>query len=138
MVRISPFAAAYVRKRTRDHMVDACKIWKPGDVVLDRNTGKATRTVDTVKYEGPCRFWEVANGNQALVGDEQVVFSQSYLSIPYNAPVPESDDIVQITASVDADLVGRTVAIVSTVRGGGLRASRRFLVSVIESQKETW
>ena len=138
MVGISPFAAAYVRKRTAERMVDQCRIWKPGPVVLDKVTGKTTRGEAILKYQGVCRFWEVTSGQQALLGDEQVVMSQTYLSLPYNAPIPESDDIVLITTSVDPDLVGRTVKVVSVVRGGGLRASRRFLVQVVESQKPTW
>lgn len=107
-------------------------------MVTDRSTGKAQRVVKTLKYEGVCRFWEVLGGQQALVGDQQIVMSSSYLSLPFDAPVPESDDVVKITKSVDPDLEGRVVRIVSVVRGGGLRASRRFLVQVVDSQKETW
>lgn len=138
MVGISAFAASYVRKRTSERMVDECRIWKPGPVILDRTTGKTSRGEDILKYQGVCRFWEVTAGGAALLGDEQVTISQTYLSLPYNAVVPEQDDIVKITMSVDPDLVGRTVKVVSTVRGGGLRASRRFLVQVVESQKPTW
>lgn len=138
MVGISPFAAAYVRRRTSERMVDQCRIWTPGPVVLDRTTGKTSRGEDILKYQGMCRFWEQTAGSAALLGDENVTISQTYLSLPYNAPIPESDDIVKITMSVDPDLVGRTVKVVSVVRGGGLRASRRFSVQVVESQKPTW
>lgn len=136
-MRISPFAASYVRRRTSEHMVDACKIWRPGPPVVDAN-GVAKRAVAQLKYEGPCRFWEVNAGQQIIVGDEQITMTQAYLSLPYNSVVPESDDIVQITASDDNDLVGRTVNVLSVVRGGGLRASRKFLVQVIDSKKATW
>lgn len=137
-MQISQFARSYVRTRTAERMADACRIFKPGKVVLDKTTGKTKREPAVIKYDGQCRFWEVTAGQQALLGDQQVVFSQSYLSIPYNAPVPESDDIVLITESDDPDLRGRTVRVISTVRGGGLRASRRFLVQVHDSQKDTW
>ena len=138
MTRISPFAAAYVRKRTTERMVDECRIWKPGKVVLDRTTGKTVREVLQVRYEGPCRFWEVTAGNQVVIGDQQYVSTQSYLSLPFNSPIPESDDVVQITKSDDIDLIGRTVRVISVVRGGGLRASRKFLVQVVDSKKDTW
>ena len=137
-MRISPFAADYVRKRTAERMDDVCRVWKPGPPVLDRNTGKTRRDDSQVKYEGPCRLWEVTSGSQALLGDQQLVFSQSYLSLPYNSVVPESDDVVKIVKSVDNDLQGRTVRVVSVVRGGGLRASRRFMVQVIDSEKASW
>lgn len=135
---LSKFAASYVRSRTADKMEDECRIFKPGEMVVDPVTHKARRGEAVVKYEGPCRFWEVQAGAQVVVGDNQVVVTQSYLSLPYNAPVPESDDIVQITKSVDEDLEGRTVQVVSVVRGGGLRASRKFLVRLVDSRKDTW
>lgn len=136
-MRISPFAASYVRKRTTEHMVDRCKIWQPGDVVVDED-GFAHRDEALVKYEGPCRFWEVNAGQQIIVGDQQISMTQSYLSLPFDSVIPEQDDIVQITASVDSDLVGRVVNITGVVRGGGLRASRKFTVQVVESKKPTW
>ena len=60
-MRISPFAASYVRKRTTEHMVDACKIWTPGEVQVDED-GSAYRAQGELKYEGPCRYWEVSAG----------------------------------------------------------------------------
>src|SRR5512139_3555892 len=118
-------------------MVDRCKIWKPGDVIVDAN-GDAHRDVALLKYEGPCRFWEVNAGAQVVVGDQQISMTQSYLSLPFDSIIPEQDDIVQITASVDSDLVGRVVNVTGVVRGGGLRASRKFSVQVVESKKATW
>lgn len=136
---LSAFAASYVRERTTARMTDACQIWTPGPVTTNHSTGKASRSQSALKYDGPCRFWEVAAGQQALLGDQQVVFSQSFLSVPFDAPVPEADDVVKITSSADADLVGRTVKVISIVRGGGLRASRRFLVQVIDSpEASSW
>lgn len=137
-MRISPFAASYVRKRTTEHMVDRCKIWKPGAPVVDPGTGVATRPVAEMKYDGPCRFWEVNAGQQIVVGDEQISMTQTYLSLPYDSIIPEADDVVQITECDDSDLVGRMVNVTGVVRGGGLRASRKFSVQVVESKKATW
>ena len=136
-MRVSPFAASYVRKRTTEHMVDACKIWTPGDVEVDED-GSAYRGEGEVKYEGPCRFWEVNAGQQIVIGDEQINMSQAYLTLPFDSVIPEQDDVVQITKSVDSDLEGRVVNITGVVRGGGLRASRRFSVQVVESKKASW
>lgn len=91
-----------------------------------------------MKYEGVCRFWEVQAGSPVVIGDQQVTVTQSYLSLPFDSYVPEQDDIVLITKSADHDLEGRTVQVVSTVRGGGLRASRKFQVRLVESQKASW
>lgn len=137
-MRISPFAASYVRKRTTEHMVDACKIWTPGAVVVDPFDGSAHRDEGQLKYEGPCRFWEVGSGQQIVVGDQQISMTQSYLTLPFDSVIPEADDVIQITKSVDSDLEGRVVNVTGVVRGGGLRASRKFSVQVVESKKATW
>lgn len=138
MVRISPFGRSYVRKRAAELMSDQCRIFKPGPVEIDNTTGQAYRTTEVVKYEGKCRFYEVQAGQQIIVGDEQITMTQSYLTLPFNSVIPESDDIIEITASDDVDLVGRTVEVISVVRGGGLRASRKLAVRVRDSQKSTW
>ena len=136
---VSRFAASYVRKRTAERMTDTCEIWKPGPPVTDRaNGGKATRAKALVKYFGPCRIWEVNAGTQVLIGDEKLVMTQTYLSLPFNSVVPESEDVIKIVSCDDNDLVGRTVTVISVVRGGGLRASRKFLVQVVDSRKDTW
>jgi len=137
-MRISPTSQAYIRKRATALMHDACTIYKPGKPVLDRNTGKTVTGPPTVKYTGPCRIWEVSAGQQMLMGDEQITLTQTYLSLPFDAPVPEEDDTVQILQADDTNLVGKTVSVISTVHGGGLRASRKLLVRVVESEKDSW
>jgi hypothetical protein len=135
---ISPFARTYVRIRTADRMTDECQIYTPGPPVLDKATGKTTRGAGTVKYQGVCRVFEQQAGAIVYIGDQQVTTTVSYLTIPFDAPLPETDDVVVITKSDDPDLVGRTVSIQSMVRGGGLRASRRFQVLIVTSKKESW
>lgn len=137
-MRVSPAAQAYIRKRASALMADECRIFKPGKPVLDRNTGKTVTPDPVVKYEGVCRYWEVQSGQQISVGDEQLTLTQSYLSLPFDAPVPESDDIVEITKSVDPTLQGTTVSVIGITRGGGLRGSRKLLVRVVESSKDSW
>lgn len=131
------FAAEYVRRRTTDRMTDECRIFRPGKMEVGPD-GRAKRGNPDVKYEGVCRFWEVQAGSPVVIGDQQVTVTQSYLSLPFDSYVPEQDDIVLITKSADHDLEGRTVQVVSTVRGGGLRASRKFQVRLVESQKASW
>lgn len=138
MLRISSFAGSYIRRRAAHLMVDECRIWTPGAPVVAPGTKIATRGVKELKYEGPCRLWEAQSGSQVIIGEEQVSMTQTFLSLPYTAPIPEPDDICQITKSVDIDLVGRTVSIVAITRGGGLRASRRFLVRVVDSKRGEW
>lgn len=137
MIGISDFAVDYLRRRSTHRMQDECRIFRPGEMVLDSEF-KARRGPAVVKYEGPCRLWEVASSSQVVISDEQVVISTTYLSLPWDAPVPESDDIVLMTKSSDPDLEGRTLSIISVTRGGGLRGSRKFTVRVVDSRKENW
>lgn len=137
-MRISPFAREYIRKRSTELMHDACKIYTPGPPLLDRSTGNTTTPESAIKYEGPCRFWEVQAGQQVMVGDQELTMTQSYLALPFDAPVPEGDDTVEITDCDDPSLIGSTVDIISVVRGGGLRGSRKLLVKVINSESGSW
>lgn len=135
---ISVFARQYVRTRTAERMVDACKIWKPGPPVLDPVTGKTKRSAGVTVYEGPCRVWEAPVGSPTFDTAQKLVTSVTYMAIPFDAPVPDQDDVVTITMSDDPDLQGRTVDIVSMVRGGGLRASRIFQIRIVTSNKASW
>lgn len=113
-------------------MTDTCIIYKASGATLDRTNFKTTRTIGTSRYTGPCRYWEAQAGNQVLLGDEEVTITQTFLSLPFNAPIPEHDDIVEITQSDDPTLVGTTVAVVGVAQGGGLRGSRVLSVQVVD------
>lgn len=138
---VSPFSQGYIQDRALDLMTSRCRIFKPsvGPGTYDKATGKVTAGVGTFKYEGPCRLWEVPGGQNVVIGDQEINVTQTYFSLPYwVTPLPEKDDVIQILESDDPDLVGRSIIVKSTVRGGGLRASRRFLVEVSDSKKATW
>ncbi len=134
-MRISPFSRAYLRKRSTELMTDTCVAYRAGGPTLDRNTFRSTRATGTSKYTGPCRYWAVQEGAQVLMGDEQVTVTETFVSLPFDAPELESDDIVQITSSDDPTLVGTTVAVIGASGGGGLRGSRRYSVRVVEFQR---
>lgn len=138
---VSPFSQTFLQDHATDLMTSSCRVYTPnlGVGTYDRVTGRVTAGDPVIKYEGPCRIWEVPGGQQIIVGDEEITVTQTYLSLPYwITPLPENDDIIQVIESDDPDLVGRTLSVVSTVRGGGLRASRRFQVKISESKKATW
>lgn len=133
----SKFATSYLRRRSAERMEDQCRIYKQGKMEVSEDF-TARRSTEIVRYEGRCRLWEVPASSQVVIGDRQMVVAHTYLSLPWDAPVPESDDIVLMTNSADHDLIGRTVAVVSVVRGGGLRGSRKFTVRVLDSKKDSW
>ena len=140
-MRISQFSRSYLRVRAVELMSDECVIFRPGNggkVTYNPSNRQATVGSGTTIYSGPCRMWEVTGGSPVILADDELVVSQLWLSIPYNAAVPEPEDQVRITDSDDESLVGRHVKIMSIVRGGGLRASRRMQVQFIDSKKVSW
>jgi hypothetical protein len=137
-MRISPYATVYIRERSTDLMNATVRINTPVPA-YDPATRTTTNTEGPVKYEGPARIWEVPGGSEVIIGDEKYVITQSNMSIPWNvSPLPEVDDLIIVVDSDDADLVGRSINIESAVRGGGMRASRRFEISISTSKKDTW
>lgn len=140
---VSPYAQSYIQDRATDLMTSTCRVFKPSTGVssgtYDPVTGQVTAGPGAVKYEGPCRLWEVPGGQGIVIGDQEVVVTQTYFALPYwVTPLPEKDDVIQMLTSDDPDLVGRSISIMSTIRGGGLRASRRFQVQVSDSKKASW
>ena len=134
---VSDFARDYITGQADSLMDSTIRISTPG-TVYDIATRRNTTTSGAVKYEGPARIWEQAAGSVTMVGDDEIVMSQAYMSIPWDAPVPHNDDLTLIVDSSDPDLVGRTVNIDSVSRGGSLTASRQFRVTLSVSKRETW
>lgn len=138
---VSPYAQRFIQNRALHLMTSTCVIYTPNvsDATYDPVTGTAGAAAPAYRYEGPCRLWEVPGGQSVVVGDQEVTITQTYFALPFwVTPLPERGDTIEILTSDDADLVGRTVSIKSTIRGGGLRASRRFLVEVADSPKSSW
>lgn len=138
-MRISPTARRYLKKRSTHLMEDECRIYTPGltRVVYDPVTREATTVSGKEFYQGKCRLWEVPAGGKFDLGDLQYTMSQTWLSIPFDAPVPDTDQLVQMTKSVDEDLVGKILRITSVVHGGGLRGSRRMQVEFMDRKDVT-
>lgn len=137
-MQVSAYARDHIRQRATDLMNCTVRMTRPG-TEYDPVTRRQISTEGLLIYEGPARVWEVPSGNQVMIGEEEIVVTSTYLTIPYWVqPLPESDDLVVVLASDDPDLTGRSLSIESVVRGGGLRASRRFQVTISESKKSTW
>lgn len=106
-------------------MTDACTITRSGGApVFDSTTGTYTDPAATTVYSGKCRV-KPANLTSRTVqaGEQQVALWPYSVSMPLSA-LPELDDVVTVTASVDASLVGRTLRVRSVARGTFLTARR--------------
>jgi hypothetical protein len=136
-LRISPYALTYLRERATDLM--NCAIIASAPVVAyDALTRRETSGAGSVIYDGPARVWQVPSSAQVLVGEDQVTITQTMLSVPWETPSFSLDTLILVTAADDDDLIGRSLNIESSVRGGGLRASRQFSVSISTSKRVSW
>lgn len=137
-MQVSSFARDHIRQRATDLMNCRVRITRPGSA-YDPVTRRDSNTEGELLYEGPARVWEVPAGQQIVIGDDEVTVTSTYLSLPFWVyPLPEDDDLIVVIDSDDPDLTGRSLNVESTVRGGGLRASRRFQVTVSTSKKTSW
>ena len=137
-MQIGTYPRDHIRQRATDLMSAGVRISRPG-TTYDPVTRRDISTEGELLYEGPARIWEVPAGQQVVIGEEEITVTSTYLSIPFWVqPLPEHDDLIVVTDSDDEDLIGRSLDIISTVRGGGLRASRRFQVKISESKKRSW
>lgn len=129
-MRISQFARDYGRSHATEMMEDSVRITRPGpaETSYDPNTREVTTTNGVLVYEGIARVWEARAGTKLTVGDKVLRVTQTYVSIPWDSPIPEPLDRIKITGSVDTRLVGRTMRVQAITRGGGLRVSRVMLV----------
>lgn len=136
--RVSSRARRYVQARATAHMYSTCIIERVGAPVFSDVTGIATAGARVQIYEGVCRIWEVSGAQPLAVGEDTLTLQSTNLSIPWDVEVvPRRDDEIEITSSLtDADLVYRRYRILDVVKGGDIRATRRFNVQGIQDSKD--
>jgi hypothetical protein len=137
-VRISQFARDYGRAHATEMMEDEVEITRPGpaETSYDPNTRVVTTNSGVLIYDGPARIWEVRAGTKQTIGDRVFWSTQTYVSILWNAAIPEPEDRIKIAGSVDAQLTGRTMRVQAVTRGGGLRVSRVMAVEFYDFTEE--
>jgi Family of unknown function (DUF6093) len=140
MVRVaSSFSRKYITRRALGAMVDTVAIHRPGDVVLDDETGLNTATESTKVYQGKARIYSVAGPQVVAVGEADLTFRSTYISIPAEIfPTPHKDDIVIVLECVsDESLQGKAFRILDIEGGGLVRAVRRMQCQVLE-ESSAW
>jgi hypothetical protein len=92
-------------------MVDACTIQHPTGETLDPVTDQVTPTYSLL-YDGPCRVQQqqpYAERNDA--GQQYQLLLRIEIQLPMRVTGIAPDDVVTVTASRDADLVGRKLSV---------------------------
>lgn len=113
-------------------MIDACVIRRQTGTSVDPNTGASVPTYSEV-YSGKCRImaWNVATSSPN-VGQQRVDLLRSELHIPIGTTGVQVNDVAEITASRDPDLVGRRLRLDNLMHKTDATA-RRFPVEEVTS-----
>lgn len=92
---------------------DTCTVTRAaGEPVFDANTGTYTTPDPTTIYTGACRIAPLPVQDRAVIFGEAAVDLVVYqATFPYNAPVFEKDDRVNVTVSQDTQLIGRALEV---------------------------
>lgn len=99
-------------------MVDAVTISRAGgERVFDETTGDWTTPAGSTIYAGKAkiRLQGVTVGYDREVGGGDIRVNTLILAVPAGTPI-EADDIATVTASRDADLVGRKYRVTDVMR----------------------
>jgi hypothetical protein len=92
-------------------MVDACTIRRPGTPVLDDFSGTTTPAW-TAMYAGQCRVQQgIAQADEQDTGEDYQLRLRLVVQLPVSVTGLEVGDEITMTASRDADLVGRVFLI---------------------------
>lgn len=118
-------------------MGEQCKVQRTTQGGLNETTGVYGAPTAVDYYVGPCRVAPSTSGSPTVVGEEEIVYRQTDIFLPYDAPVPREDDVVLITASEeDPEMVGRVFRIVE-VRLSSNNNARMLSCTNVQPSKNT-
>lgn len=119
-------------------MVDTVAIYRPGPMAFNSTTGLNAATSVKKIYEGHARIYSVEGPSLISVGEADLVFRQTYISIPADVlPAPIRDDIVKVLEGrSDEDLLDKAFRVMDVSGGGIVRAVRRLLCQTLEENAQ--
>lgn len=128
-----------VRRYTEGNMDGLVTILRGGKGVLDKTTGKISGLSNAVQiYDGKARVHLVSGQGSLQLGPGTINLRQTTVSIPWDAPIPQRDDIVQIRdAGQDDTMTGAALRVVE-VAGGGLFGDARRLSCTLWGKSSQW
>lgn len=92
-------------------MVDECAIYRQTGTQVNPNTGAEEPEYTTV-YLGKCRTrMQSSWATDRQAGEQNITVSRYLLELPFSVVGVKVDDQVDITGSLDPDLVGRRIRI---------------------------
>lgn len=126
---------AGMRSTSASALPDTCTITRPdGPDVFDADTGLyEPGPIETV-YTGAVRVRERDSQEiETQVGDLHEILGRYVATLPHTVDGPNVDDFLTVTASIDADLIGRSFRVVH-VGWGSWQIDRRLGLEDRESR----
>lgn len=125
---------AQLRADEKELMPDVCTVTRAGagDRVFDQVTGTYTDPPRVTVYDhGACRIAPLPVQDRAAVFGERAIDIVMYrATFPYDAPVFEKDDVLEVNSSADSQLVGRHLE-VHGYEVKSLQTKRRVLLQEV-------
>lgn len=135
--RSTVFARPFAQEYAEGNMIATVRVTRPSVPVFDRTTGGlASMGAETVVHEGPGRVYNVSGPAQYNLGDEPQYFSNTFISIPIGATKPRIDDVVEVLAHPDPNIVGRSFRVQDVEAGGQLPVVHRMQVVGIQASRQ--
>ena len=117
-------AAEAGRARAESLMVDTCQVVTVSSTPTTNPTTGVETYPETIRYTGMCRVRPNFRNSDANFGDQQVQILSHLVSLPMSATSVATDDVIVVTASLDASLVGKRLRVRSIARGTHVTARR--------------
>lgn len=126
----APLAAMLGQQVALSLMTDTCQIYRLDYDHPAQGTGGKDVYPRTDLYAGRCRIRPASesrvSGSPARAGDSEFSQESFLVSVPLSATGVEADDLLEVTASADARMPGRTLKVRGVI-GGSQVTARRML-----------
>ena len=120
---------ALIREDVTATMGEECVITRSGARgAFNTTTGVYADTADSTIYQGACRVAQMSEQDRLVTfGDQEVGLVAYVLSLPFDAPALQKDDVVTFTTTHDEELLTKTLE-VHSVKFGGINAKRKVIL----------
>ena len=137
-ITVSDRQRQYVRRRIQDHMNSTVSIYRDAGSVFDEVDGSFQVTTNDPYYEGKAKVWLSNTGSALVIGEADITTTVVNISVPFNEPVPQKDDIVVIETNPNMTSLEGTAYRVTAIDGGGFIGATQRMSCVALTDSAIW
>ena len=95
-------------------MTDTVEVLRPGiPATLNTTTGVLAPAAPTSIYDGPCRIRTARDERHVSFGERLVTTNRFTVWLPWDAPIVEIGDLLDVTSCSEEQLTGSTLRVTS-------------------------